>query len=241
MTPSARKRRSFRPRLETVILVCLGLKLALVGVVLMSLSGDFRPFNVAVALAADQAPAQAPAQTPGKTPSASAPVQAASQDVTSPESYRAMQLVLERRKLQLDDREQALKEREDALKSVEKETKERVARLSDQLQELIRQKEALLQREAGLMAERQKQIEAQKTVEDARIGHLAKAYGAMRPESAGQLVNSLEDDVAVRILSVMNSRAAGQIMSYVTPDKAAKLTKKLALEQKGPSPAAATK
>lgn len=239
MTPSARKRRSFRPRLETVILVCLGLKLALVGLVLMSLSGDFRPFNVAVALAADQAPAQAPAQTPGQAPSASAP--AASQDSTSPEGYRAMQLVLERRKLQLDDREQALKEREEALKSVEKETRERVARLSDQLQELIRQKEALLQREVGLMAERQKQLEAQKTVEDARIGHLAKAYGAMRPESAGQLVNSLDDDVAVRILSVMNSRAAGQIMSYVTPDKAAKLTKKLALEPKGPATTAATK
>jgi len=237
MTPSASKRRSFRPRLETVILACLGLKLALVGVVLMSFSGDFRPFAVPVALAAEPAPAQTPAQAT----SASTPAPTASPDNASPESYRAMQLVLDRRKLQLDEREQALKEREDALKTVEKETKERVARLTDQLTELIRQKEALLQREATLMTERQKQLDAQKQVEDARISHLAKAYGAMRPESAGQLVNSLDDDVAVRILSVMNSRAAGQIMSFVTPDKAARLTKKLALEEKGPGPAAAAK
>ncbi|MEE9518082.1 MAG: hypothetical protein V3V52_13325, partial [Candidatus Adiutricales bacterium] len=49
----------------------------------------------------------------------------------------------------------------------------------------------------------------------------------MRAENAGKLVNSLDDYVAVRILSSMSGRAAGQIMSFVLPDKAARLTKML--------------
>ena len=83
------------------------------------------------------------------------------------------------------------------------------------------------------MVERYQQlVEQQKILKNARIDHLVNAYKAMRPEQAGTLVNNLDDEVAVAILSAMPGRSAGQILANVNPTKAARLTKAISQARK---------
>jgi flagellar motility protein MotE (MotC chaperone) len=139
------------------------------------------------------------------------------------ERYRAMLMVLEGKEINLKEKEQRFKEEEEALNVLKDELKIRLAEVNNKLTELTEQKKFL----TGLIAEYKQLIEQQKILEDARITHLVKAYSGMRAENAANLVNSLDDYVAVRILSAMSGRAAGQIMSFVRPTKAARLTKML--------------
>jgi flagellar motility protein MotE (MotC chaperone) len=132
----------------------------------------------------------------------------------------------------LREREQALarKEanlatREEALTSLETELRRQMA-AADQSKS---DNEALLKRNEAILAEmkalREQQQKEEEALKDARIQHLVIAYGGMKPEQAGNLINSLDDDVAVSILSAMAGRKAGLILAYVNPDKAARLTK----------------
>jgi flagellar motility protein MotE (MotC chaperone) len=125
----------------------------------------------------------------------------------------------------LKSREERVKTREKALESLEKEIQERMGEIEktrQQLAELVKRNEAL--------------VKEQKELQQGRIEHLVSAYKGMRPESAGQLVNNLEDDVAVAILSAMPGRSAGQILANVDPKKAARLTKAIS-ERKTQAPA----
>jgi flagellar motility protein MotE (MotC chaperone) len=114
----------------------------------------------------------------------------------------------------LKAREERIKTREKALESLEKEIQDRMAEIEktrQQLAELVERNEAV--------------VKEQKELREGRIQHLVAAYKGMRPEAAGNLVNNLEDDVAVAILSAMPGRSAGQILANVDPKKAARLTK----------------
>lgn len=137
--------------------------------------------------------------------------------------YKTMLAVLERKETKLNEREDRLDEREKAIKTLEVDLKKRYAKLTI----LVDQRKKLIAKQEQLIAKQKALVEDQKSLADARINHLVKAYGAMRPESAATLVNSLEEDVAVKILSAMNGRTAGKIMAFVNPGKAAVITKKL--------------
>jgi flagellar motility protein MotE (MotC chaperone) len=197
--------------------IILGLifKITLAGGLLVSFAHGTDIIGAPEAMAA--APAQAMEAESTKQP---LPVP---KDPALMERYRAMLMVLDGKETNLKEKEQRLQEEEEALQVLKDQLNIRLAEVNTKLTELGEQKKVL----TDLIAEYKKLIEQQKALEDARITHLVKAYSGMRAENAAKLVNSLEDNVAVRILSAMSGRAAGQIMSFVLPDKAARLTKML--------------
>ena len=130
------------------------------------------------------------------------------------------------------EREQALARREallatkaEALTNLEAELGQRLAALEasrSEIETMTRRNEATLQ-EMKILREQQKKED--EVLADARIQHLVTAYKGMKADQAGILVSSLDDDVAVAILSAMPGRNAGLILANVIPEKAARLTK----------------
>ena len=64
-------------------------------------------------------------------------------------------------------------------------------------------------------------------LKDKKIKHLVGVYTAMKAKQAAQVIESLDTDLAVKILSGMRGRSAGAILGYVSPKKAAKLSEEL--------------
>ncbi len=118
--------------------------------------------------------------------------------------------ILEGRKRELDTREEAVKSREQEIAGLKKDIEEKLGKLS-QLQEQV-----------------QKDLETIKQYDDSRLKHLIGAYSAMKPNKAAELIEKLDDEVALRILSSMKSKDVGGVMSFMGTDKAAKLSQRLA-------------
>lgn len=135
-------------------------------------------------------------------------------ETTLSKQYRGMIEALKRREDALKIKEQQLNERSKALDILEKELKDRLTEIDETRNRL-----------EELVAKHEKLVKEQQVLKDARIEHLVTAYKGMRPEKAGKLVDSLDDEVAVQILSAMPGRNAGQILAFVEPEKAARLTK----------------
>lgn len=132
---------------------------------------------------------------------------------------------LRTREQALARREADLSTREEALGALESELRRRM----EASESFRAENEALLKRNEAVLTElkalREEQEKDEQLQQDARIQHLVTAFGGMKPEQAGNLVNSLDDDVAVKILATMPGRKAGLILAFVDPVKAARLTK----------------
>lgn len=230
--PKKTKRKSWFT-LEVLIIAGLIIKLSLAGGYFLFVSKDF-PINVAQA-AEEVVEGEKDSKDEKKADVKTGRVEAQFRppdDSNLMKKYQTMLLVLTSREAMLDEKADRLNQREKALASIESDLKQRLETLTAKLKVLVVQKEALNKKHGKLVAVQQKLLAEQKTLEDARITHLVQAYSAMRPEAAATLVDSLEDDVAVKILSVMSGRAAGKIMAAVTPQKAATITKKLSQYKK---------
>ncbi len=154
--------------------------------------------------------------------------------VRAPQEAEAMR-VLRDREQDLARREADLSTRQEALTALEAELRRR----AEDNEAFRSENEALLRRNEAILAEMKALREEQKKEDDEnkkkRILHLVTAYKGMKAEQAGTLVNSLDDDVAVDILSAMPGRNAGLILAYVNPDKAARLTKAIAERRLDPT------
>lgn len=140
-------------------------------------------------------------------------------------SSNANQEALRQREQALAVKEAELASREEALKSLDADIRRQMAAIEDfrnEREAMISRNDAVLAEMRALREEQKKEDEMRK---DASLQQLVAAYGAMKPEQAGALVNSLDDDVAVSILSIMPGRKAGMILANVIPEKAARLTK----------------
>lgn len=139
----------------------------------------------------------------------------------TPEALRELRA----REQALTRKEADLSTREEALSALESELRRRM----EASESFRAENEALLKRNEAVLAELkalgEEQEKTEKNQQDARIQHLVTAFGGMKPEQAGNLVNSLDDDVAVKILATMPGRKAGLILAFVNPEKAARLTK----------------
>ncbi|MDR1308954.1 MAG: hypothetical protein LBL95_03500, partial [Deltaproteobacteria bacterium] len=134
---------------------------------------------------------------------------------------------LSRREFELNRREAQLNTREEALKTLETDVNSKLLaseRSKGELTELVARNQAILDEQKALRAQQQQEDEQLK---DARIEHLVTAFKGMKPEQAGVLISSMDDSVAVSILSAMPGSNAGKILAMVTPDKAARLVKSI--------------
>jgi flagellar motility protein MotE (MotC chaperone) len=110
---------------------------------------------------------------------------------------------------ELREKEQALNQREASLRALEQE-------LDRKLQEL-----------KALQAQVQTLLDKADVLKDEKIRHLVDVYSNMKPQQAGQALQALDEAIAVKILAGMTGRKAGEILSTVQPDKAARLSEAL--------------
>jgi len=142
---------------------------------------------------------------------------------------------LREREQELARREAILSSRTGALGALELELNQRLK----ETETVKKETEGLLQRNEAVLAEQQALAEQQKkedeALKDVRLKHLVTAYTGMKPEQAGSLMNSMDDDVAVSILSAMPGGKAGKILAMVNPEKAARLTKAISEKRIDPN------
>jgi flagellar motility protein MotE (MotC chaperone) len=74
-------------------------------------------------------------------------------------------------------------------------------------------------------------VETKRAFEEQKLKHLVKAYSAMKPQAAANVIEKLELSFAVEILSRMQGDTVGGILSFVDKEKAAKISESLAKQK----------
>lgn len=105
---------------------------------------------------------------------------------------------------------------------------------NDKAQDLARQQQDILmlrqqmdQRLKDLQDAEQKMkdmIREAKGLEDKKIRNLIQMYANMKPRTAAKALESMDERVAIRILSGMAPKQSGEILTYTNPVKTAKFT-----------------
>lgn len=79
-----------------------------------------------------------------------------------------------------------------------------------------------------LRSEIKSQMAKKEMIEQQKVKHLIKAYSAMKPQQAASLIERLDREFAVALLSKMKGEDVGRILSFVKEEKAARLVEALA-------------
>ncbi|MCK8602437.1 MotE family protein [Desulfoferrobacter suflitae] len=193
-----------------LIVPLVSLKLALsVGRVLQQFNEIPEAALVSQVHAADRAaqPKQPLSPAPLDPPGETQPAPAATQPYTA--SIPDVMAHIQQRELELKQKEKLLQEREEYLKRMQEDVER-------QLKELI---------------DVQKEIQAYRTEKEenrsAQIRSLSKIYGTMKPKEAAKLLENLEDQLVVSIISSMNATEAANILANMDIKKAAKISQSL--------------
>jgi flagellar motility protein MotE (MotC chaperone) len=137
---------------------------------------------------------------------ASAGVGKSADDTTTGSQQQDDPGIISEKWAEIREKKQALARKEEELRQLEKTLDDKLAE-SRQIQDDIR-----------------KMLDEADVLKDKKIKHLIDVYSNMK---AALVLESLEEDIAVKILSGMRGRKAGEILSYVTPKKAALLSERL--------------
>lgn len=148
-----------------------------------------------------------PAQTQAPQPVAPAVPVAFPEDTLAKE--RSLEEALRAKLRQLEQREEALKKEEQRLVLLK--------------QEIMEKMDAL----RGLQQQVASAMEAYKAEESKRIKNLAKVYEAMPPAKAGAMLETLDIQTAAGITMHMKRDKAGTIWGYMSPKRAAEITKEI--------------
>ena len=106
-------------------------------------------------------------------------------------------------------RQEELDQREQALKTLEADLNSRVAKLKEMETNL-----------RGMLDEA-------KGVKDQKLKHLIDVYSNMNAKQAAKVLETLDNNIAVRILAGMRGRQAGEVLNNMEAKKAAGLTEML--------------
>ena len=117
---------------------------------------------------------------------------------------------LEQNRGQIEVERQRLEEERKRLTTLKEEIDLKIARL-EKIQDAIQSK-----------------LDEQKSVGDGRIKHLIKIYTTMPPKKAAGLIEKLDMDVIISLFSRMKGENVGQILPYVSAEKAAAISERLA-------------
>ncbi len=109
--------------------------------------------------------------------------------------------------------------------------------LNKRKEELDRKEQALKQLEASLNTrmdelnqiegQLKEAIKAAQETKDKQLKHLIDVYTNMKAKQAATVLETLDEDIAVKILAGMKGRQAGEILTNVSAKKAAALSEKL--------------
>jgi flagellar motility protein MotE (MotC chaperone) len=120
---------------------------------------------------------------------------------------------LEKRKKGLEEREERIRQEEERLHLIKKD-------LEGMLAESIRVREDL------------QKLKAEAQSEDEAWQHLIKVYRTMAPEEAALRIEKMNEKVVLDLLSRMKGKDVGQILGFVAPSKAARISEKLSKRRK---------
>lgn len=81
---------------------------------------------------------------------------------------------------------------------------------------------------ARLQQTMQKQVVDKKSADSQKIQRLIKIYTAMPPKKAAALIDKLDMSVIISLFSNMKGETVGQILPFVSADKAAQISEQLA-------------
>lgn len=99
--------------------------------------------------------------------------------------------------------------------------------LARQQQDILMLRQQMDQRLKDLQDAEQKMkgmLREAKGLEDKKIRSLIQMYANMKPRTAAKALESMDERVAIRILSGMAPKQSGEILTYTNPAKTAKLT-----------------
>jgi len=123
---------------------------------------------------------------------------------------------LSKRREKLDKIEKTIAKREALLKAAETEVDRKIAELSK------------------IKSELENLLNSQKTIQEDRVKSLVKIYEGMKPKQAATIFNTLEMDILLAVMGRMSERKTSPILANMSPDKARKVTIKLAKQHQLP-------
>jgi flagellar motility protein MotE (MotC chaperone) len=149
------------------------------------------------------APAPKPAAEAVKEPDASA-----QQPPNASRAAREEKAIQDARRQQLADKEAALAAKEQELKKMS-------ARLDAQLKALEESKKQMDE-------SRKAQTSAQKKAKDEKISKMVKLFKTLKGEQAGKLIDSMQEDLAMGLLSRMDTKSVAKLAPYINQPRVLK-------------------
>ena len=134
----------------------------------------------------------------------------------SPETFRMIETI-ENKNRELKKREEELSIKEVRLEALEAKVRKDLEKIEKSISESKEQ--------MGLQDEKTKE----------NVAALIKVYSSMKPEEAANLVEAIDEDLALKIVSGMKSKIAGQVLSKLDVQVAKRISEKLAGKSKKPA------
>lgn len=128
----------------------------------------------------------------------------------------------------LEAKRLALEARAEAISLEEKKLKELKAELDEKREELETLRQQIETSLTRLESMEQAVNEARRAEEEKKIKQLVKLYSNMKPKKAAGIVNAMDLTTAQRLFMNMKGDLAGKILAYVEPDRAARISERLA-------------
>lgn len=203
--------RAFQGMLALALLVVI-LKLGLtLGLLLGDRAETYLPQFAEEAMAQDRKPKPSSAKTQeiDSRKQSSPPAQIPPSAPATLPTLSDMATRLEQREAELRKREEAVRQKEEYLSKLEQETEKK-------LKELI-----------GIQKEIQAYRAEKEEAQNGKIRSLAKIYGTMKPKEAAKLLENLDDQLVVSVISTMTPDEAGNILGNMDIKKAAKISESL--------------
>lgn len=108
---------------------------------------------------------------------------------------------------------------------------EELARREQDLRALEQELDARLVQLQGLEMRLQTMLKDAEETKSDKYKHLVDVLSNMKSRQAAEVLETLDEKIAVRVLAGMRGRQAGEILTYASPAKAARLTEALARMQ----------
>ena len=134
----------------------------------------------------------------------------------NPETFRMIETI-ETKNRELKKREEELRLKEIRLKALEAKVRKDLEKIEQSISE---SKEQL-----GIQEEKSKE----------NVAALIKVYSSMKPQEAANLVEAIDEGLALKIISGMKSKIAGQVLSQLDVKVAKRISEKMAGKTKKPS------
>ena len=127
----------------------------------------------------------------------------------SPETFRMIEMI-EKKNRDLKKRETEITLKEQRLKTLERNIQKDLKKIEDAI------------------ARSEEQIGIQKDLIKENVAGLVKAYSAMKPLEAAKLLEVINENLAIQIISGMKSKVAGKVLSKLNVRVAKSISEKLA-------------